>query len=229
MSVEIRVPPLGESVVEATVGSWLKQAGEPVEKDEVLVELETDKITVEVAAPRSGVLSRIEKNEGDTVGLNDLLGSIEENAAAGAAAGEGDAVEAVPQESPVPEAAEAAAAAAESAAEAGRAGSGREGATQTSPAARAVAAEHGVDLAQVAGSGPNGRVTKEDVLQVVEKRQRSEAPAPQKQAPAAAPAPAASTPAPAPSADGRRESRERMSRRRQTIARRLVEAQQTTA
>jgi 2-oxoglutarate dehydrogenase E2 component (dihydrolipoamide succinyltransferase) len=227
MSVEIRVPPLGESVVEATVGSWLKQAGEAVEKDEVLVELETDKITVEVAAPRAGVLSRIEKNEGDTVGLNDLLGSIEEGAAAGAAAGEGDAVEAVPQESPAPEVeAEPAGSA--------RAQGGREGATQTSPAARAVAAEHGIDLASVSGSGPNGRVTKDDVLQLVEKRQQGGAPPEQRQ-PAAAPAPKpaaqapAAAPAAAPSADGRRETRERMSRRRQTIARRLVEAQQTTA
>ncbi|MDP9347990.1 MAG: dihydrolipoamide succinyltransferase, partial [Gemmatimonadota bacterium] len=82
MSVEIRVPPLGESVVEATVGRWTKQAGDPVAKDEILVELETDKITVEVAAPRAGVLGAIEKNEGDSVGVNELLGVLEETAGA---------------------------------------------------------------------------------------------------------------------------------------------------
>ena len=235
MSVEIRVPPLGESVVEATVGTWLKQAGEAVEKDEVLVELETDKITVEVAAPRAGVLSRIEKNEGETVGLNDLLGAMEEGAGSGAAAGEGDAVEAVPQESPVPAAPAAAAAPTATAAsdDGGTAppAGGRESGVQTSPAARAVAAEHGIDLGTVTGSGPNGRVTKDDVLQAVERKQGGAAPAapPKPAAPPARPAaaPAAAT-APA-SADGKPETRERMSRRRQTIARRLVEAQQTTA
>src|SRR5690606_27739468 len=154
MSVEIRVPPLGESVVEATVGRWTKQAGEPVEKDEVLVELETDKITVEVAAPRDGVLGTIEKDAGDTVGVNDLLGSLEEGAGAGAPAAETESeaeAEAVP-----------AGATAADADPAGNATPTREAGAQTSPAARAVAAEHGVDIASVSGSGPNGRITKEE-------------------------------------------------------------------
>jgi 2-oxoglutarate dehydrogenase E2 component (dihydrolipoamide succinyltransferase) len=233
MSVEIRVPPLGESVVEATVGKWTKQTGAPVEKDEVLVELETDKITVEVAAPRAGVLGSIAKNEGDTVGVNDLLGSIEEGAGVAAedtSSADGDAPATEP-------AAQAPAALTAQSAEEGREGG------QTSPAARAIAAEHGIDLASISGSGPNGRVTKEDVLRAVDRKLAE----PAKQAPAAA-APAAtsaprapaaqparpSAPAPAPApasarSEEGRETRERMSRRRQTIARRLVEAQQTTA
>ena len=226
MSVEIRVPPLGESVVEATVGSWLKKVGEAVEKDEVLVELETDKITVEVAAPRAGVLGTIAKDEGETVGLNDLLGSIEEGAAASAASGEKE------------EAATAAPAPATAAAAQGGGGGAavaQEAPGQTSPAARAIAAEHGIELATLSGSGPNGRITKEDVLKAVEQKQAggaSPAAAPPRAAaaPKAAPAPAPSAGAgAAPSGDGTRETRERMSRRRQTIARRLVEAQQTTA
>jgi 2-oxoglutarate dehydrogenase E2 component (dihydrolipoamide succinyltransferase) len=196
MSVEIRVPPLGESVVEATVGRWSKKEGEAVAKDEVLVELETDKITVEVAAPQAGVLRKIEKNEGDVVGVNELLAQLD----AGAAAAEPAAA------APAPQAAPAAAPA--------------ERTPQTSPAARAIAAEHGLDVTQVPGTGPNQRVTKADVLQAVEAKP---APAPAA-APAAAPAPAA----PAPAAPGR-ETRERMTRRRITIANRLVQAQQTTA
>ena len=91
MPVEIRVPPLGESVVEATVGRWSKQAGDAVAKDEVLVELETDKITVEVAAPAAGTLGQIAKNEGDTVGVNELLATMEAGAGATAADEQGRA------------------------------------------------------------------------------------------------------------------------------------------
>ena len=224
MSVEIRVPPLGESVVEATVGSWLKKVGEAVEKDEVLVELETDKITVEVAAPRAGVLGSIEKEEGETVGLNDLLGAIEEGAGAPVGqVGEQEAETAAP--------ASATAAAAQGGG--GGAAVAQEAPGQTSPAARAIAAEHGVELASLSGSGPNGRITKEDVLKAVEQKQTGQArsaaaPPRAAAAPEAAPPSAPSTGA-APSGDGKRETRERMSRRRQTIARRLVEAQQTTA
>ncbi|HET8656909.1 MAG TPA: 2-oxoglutarate dehydrogenase complex dihydrolipoyllysine-residue succinyltransferase, partial [Longimicrobiaceae bacterium] len=216
MSVEIRVPPLGESVVEATVGRWTKQEGEAVAKDEVLVELETDKITVEVAAQKAGVLASIDKKEGDTVGVDDLLGSIDDAAGATTADQAGETASAKYEE-------KAAAPAGAPHAEA------REGA-QVSPAARAIAGEHGIDLAEVRGTGPNGRVTKEDVLQIVEQRTRPPqppAPAPaQRQAPPQAPAAPA---APAQPVREGRETRERMSRRRQTIARRLVEAQQTTA
>ena len=209
MPVEIRVPPLGESVVEATVGRWTKEQGQPVAKDEILVELETDKITVEVAAPRAGVLGRIVKNEGETVGVNELLAELGDGAGGA--------------EQPTAAAAAPAAAAPEVAEHVGQG-------AQTSPAVRTLAADNNLDLAQIRGSGPNGRITKEDVLKVIEdgrtrgQQQPSAAPA----APAQQPAAPRPQPAPAPAAPGR-EKRERMSRRRQTIARRLVEAQQTTA
>jgi 2-oxoglutarate dehydrogenase E2 component (dihydrolipoamide succinyltransferase) len=229
MSVEIRVPPLGESVVEATVGQWSKGEGDPVIKDEILVELETDKITVEVAAPQDGVMGSIQKAEGETVGVNELLGMLEAAGAAAAPSGNGGATGADAE--------------AEPSAAASPPGDADDGSAQTSPAARAIAAEHGIDLASVKGSGPNGRVTKEDVAKAAEAKTAGSGAA----APAATTsrqaAPAASSTSPsgsgaaqparsaAPAAAGRsdRESREKMSRRRQTIARRLVEAQQTTA
>ncbi len=207
MPVEIRVPPLGESVVEATVGRWTKRPGESVAKDDVLVELETDKITVEVAAPAAGTLGDIAKNEGDTVGLNELLGSIQEGV-------------------PAPVAAPASAAAPAAAESASDSGNGQSAPPATSPSVRRIAAEQNVDVGQVAGTGPRGRITKDDMLRHGEGGAQPPVaqPAPQAPAPAAAPA----SPAATPSRDGR-EIRERMSRRRQTIARRLVEAQQTTA
>jgi len=230
MPVEIRVPPLGESVVEATVGRWSKKQGDAVKKDDVLVELETDKITVEVAAPADGTLGAIRKNEGDTVGVNELLAEMEAGAAAPAAAEEGRVANVRFEEK-----AGAAAPTASAATETVAAGSGSADAP-TSPAARAIAAEHGIDLASVRGSGPNGRVTKEDVLKRIEDGraaagapQREPAPA-QPQAPARPATPAQPAAASAPSLNGDRpEERQRMSRRRQTIARRLLDAQHSTA
>jgi 2-oxoglutarate dehydrogenase E2 component (dihydrolipoamide succinyltransferase) len=223
MPVEIRVPPLGESVVEATVGRWTKQEGDTVSRDEVLVELETDKITVEVAAQQDGVLAKIEKQEGDTVGVDELLARLDTDGAAPKKAAADDA-----------EPAKAGAAPARTEAEPAGDASGAE--AQSSPAARAIAAEHGIDLGSVEGTGPNGRITKEDVLRAVEKTDgEKKAAAEPASAPAqpARPAPAAQpTGQPAgqsPAAQADRETRQRMSRRRQTIARRLVEAQQTTA
>jgi 2-oxoglutarate dehydrogenase E2 component (dihydrolipoamide succinyltransferase) len=213
MPVEIRVPPLGESVVEATVGRWTKQEGEQVAKDEVLVELETDKITVEVAAQQAGVVGKIEKQEGDTVGVDDLLGTLEESDGATPADTAGETASASYEEKPGHDTATQEA----------------EGEAQTSPAVRRLAAEHDLDLAAVQGTGPNGRITKEDVLKVVEGGEQ--APTTPPKGPPAPAAPAAQpqrAPAPQPAQEGR-ETRERMSRRRQTIARRLVEAQQTTA
>jgi 2-oxoglutarate dehydrogenase E2 component (dihydrolipoamide succinyltransferase) len=214
MSVEIRVPPLGESVVEATVARWTKKEGESVTKDEVLVELETDKITVEVAAPASGTLGKVVKGEGETVGVNELLGAVEP---AGAAA-EG-APAAAPAPAPAAEAPKPAAPAAQAPA----------GGAQTSPAGRAIAAEQGIDLSQVQGTGPNARILKEDVVRAAEQRAAQPAPQPAAPAPAAQPAAPAAPRAPAAAVSGRAETRERMTRRRQTIARRLVESQQTTA
>jgi 2-oxoglutarate dehydrogenase E2 component (dihydrolipoamide succinyltransferase) len=211
MPVDIRVPPLGESVVEATVGAWAKSEGDAVRKDEVLVELETDKITVEVAAPEDGVLGKVEKAEGDTVGVGDLLASMEpgEVAAAAPAAARSEAkAESAGAEAPAPSAPPEG-----------------DGTARTSPAARAIAAEHGIDIGTLRGSGPNDRVTKEDVLKAGESRIRPVGPSKPPADPPATPAPAPA----APREPGERETRERMSRRRQTIARRLVEAQQTTA
>ena len=238
MPVEIRVPPLGESVVEATVGRWAKQEGDAVRKDDVLVELETDKITVEVAAPTDGTLGSVKKKEGDTVGVNELLAEMEAGAAPAAA--QAPAAAAAPAEAQAGAAAPAETAPAPAATATAEAGSAD---APTSPAARAIAAEHGLDLASIRGSGPNGRVTKEDVLKLIEDgRAAAGAPAREAAAPApaptAAPAPAAATaPAPTPAAKPaaavpageRAETRERMSRRRQTIAKRLLEAQHTTA
>ncbi len=231
MSVEIRVPPLGESVVEATVGRWTKKEGDAVSKDEILVELETDKVTVEVAAQAAGTLSRIAKQEGETVGVNELLAELAPSGDGAGAATPADQAGLTAsvryEEKPTAEQPVASAPAGEA---------------QTSPAVRAMAAEHGLDLAEVGGSGPNGRITKEDVLRFIETgRQRAAQPqaAPaQPQPPVQQPAQAAQTQAPRPAAPaqqpaaaapGARQTRERMSRRRQTIARRLVEAQQTTA
>jgi 2-oxoglutarate dehydrogenase E2 component (dihydrolipoamide succinyltransferase) len=239
MAVEIRVPPLGESVVEATVGRWTKKEGDSVAKDDILVELETDKVTVEVAAQQAGVLGKIAKNEGDTVGVNELLATLDAAGAAAPANEAGPAASATSGEKPQAEAAPATSPAPAIEAPAAEAPAGSADA-QTSPAVRSLVAEHNLDIATIRGTGPNGRVTKEDVLKVIEDaRSRGAQPA-AAPVPAAAPAQpaAASAPsapaqpaaakAPAPAQAGR-EERQRMSRRRQTIARRLVEAQQTTA
>ena len=242
MPVEIRVPPLGESVVEATVGRWTKKEGDSVAKDEILVELETDKVTVEVAAQQAGTLGKIAKNEGDTVGVNELLGSIESADGAAPADQAGQTASAKYEEKPQAEQPAAAAPAADAPAPAPASAEAPAGSAdaQTSPAVRSLVAEHNLDIATIRGTGPNGRVTKEDVLKVIEDG-RSRAAQPQAAAPAATPAqpaaPAAPAPpvqpaaakAPAAPAQAGREERQRMSRRRQTIARRLVEAQQTTA
>jgi 2-oxoglutarate dehydrogenase E2 component (dihydrolipoamide succinyltransferase) len=218
MSIEIRVPPLGESVVEATVGRWTKGEGDAVQKDEILVELETDKITVEVAAQKAGVLEKIEKHEGDTVGVDDVLAMLSEN---------GAAAEPAAEKAGKAEKAEASRGAAEPAGEETPADEKEEGDGQTAPAARKLATEHGIDIASVQGTGPKGRVTKEDVQMAVDAGKAE----PREKKKSEAPARTAAAPSPAPSADEIRDDEElvRMSRRRQTIAKRLVEAQQTTA
>ncbi|KFC63679.1 2-oxoglutarate dehydrogenase E2 component [Bosea sp. LC85] len=203
MATEIRVPTLGESVSEATIGKWFKKPGEAVKADEPLVELETDKVTLEVNAPTAGVLGEIVAKEGETVGVNALLGSI--SAGDGAAAAPAKPVAAT--EAPKPAAAPAAAAApATKAADSG-------------PAVARLAAESGVDPAKVAASGKDGRVTKGDMLAAIATGS------------AAAAAPAAPVQVRAPSApdDASREERVKMTKLRQTIARRLKEAQNTAA
>ncbi len=214
MAVEIKVPTLGESVTEATVSKWLKAKGDAVKADEPLVELETDKVSVEVNAPAGGVLDEILVEEGSDVAVGTLLGRIAEGgaAAAGTAAAKPapkapdvaqQPEEKVQGEGSGPPSVESAAANARLAGD---------GAAQAGPAARKIADEKGVDLAAVAPTGPKGNVTKGDVLA-----------APVKPAAPAAPAPAAAAPA------GGREERVRMTRLRKRIAERLKEAQNTAA
>lgn len=195
MATEIRVPTLGESVSEATIGTWYKKAGDAVTADEPIVELETDKVTLEVPAPASGVLSEIIAQEGDTVEVNALLGQIAE--------GEGAAL------APAAEAPKEAASAAEPAA------TGSD--MPAAPAAAKMMAENNISSDQVDGSGKRGQVLKGDVISALEKGVSTPA------ATAAAPR-AASTEADAP-----REERVKMTRLRQTIAKRLKDAQNTAA
>ncbi|KIP97985.1 dihydrolipoamide succinyltransferase [Agrobacterium tumefaciens] len=206
MATEIRVPTLGESVSEATVGTWFKKVGDTVKADEPLVELETDKVTVEVPAPASGVLTEIVAQNGETVGLDALLGQIAEGAAGAAPS----APAAAPAKAP--EAAPAAAAPA--------AVSSAPSSMPPAPAAGKLLAENNLSADQVDGSGKRGQVLKGDVLAAVAKGTS---------APAAAPA-AVSAPRPASSeGDAVREERVKMTRLRQTIARRLKDAQNTAA
>ncbi len=241
MAHEIRVPALGESIVEATVAKWLKQAGEAVAAGETVVELETDKVNLEVAADAGGVMGTIIKGEGETVAIGDLLATIEAgNGAAPAPAAPAPAAAAEP--TPVAEPTPAAPAAPTPVAEptpaapapapttSNGAAENAPTAIHASPLAQRIASEQQVDLRQVTGTGPGGRVTKDDVLRMAQPTSTAVAPAP---APAPIPTPAARPTAPpaapAATASGRREERQRLSRRRQTIAKRLVEAQQTAA
>ncbi len=216
MTIEIRVPALGESVSEATVGRWFKTAGEHVKADEPVVELETDKVTLEVNAPASGVLSEIVVKEGDTVAVGALLGQIGDGPAAAA-----PKVAAKPsQTTPAAPVAQAGVAPETSDSQSVPAPAARS--ASPSPAAVKVAADHGLDPAMIAGSGKHGQVLKSDVLDFVAKPPTvAEAPAPQP-VPFVAPSPALSS-------DGDREERVPMTRLRQTIARRLKDAQNTAA
>lgn len=196
MSTEIRVPTLGESVTEATIGQWFKKPGEAVNVDEPLVELETDKVTVEVPSPVAGVMGAIEVEEGDTVEVGALLGAIAEGEAAAVAA------PAAKAESPKKE--EKAAAANDD--------------MPPSPSAGKLAKENNIDPASVNGSGRRGQVLKEDILSAIEQGGA------QKNA-----APAVAARAPSSADDAPREERVRMTKLRQTIARRLKDAQSTAA
>ncbi|GIL41194.1 2-oxoglutarate dehydrogenase complex dihydrolipoyllysine-residue succinyltransferase [Roseiterribacter gracilis] len=196
---EIKVPTLGESVTEATVSRWLKKVGDSIAIDDPIVELETDKVTLEVNATSAGTLTEIVAKDGDTVGVGAVLGSIGEGGAKAAAAAPAPA-KAAPAPTPAPAAAAPAAP------------SSAGGAPQSGPAARKIADEKGVDLSSVAGTGKDGRVTKGDVLA-----------APAAAAPKAAPAPSG------PRSQAAREERVKMTRLRSRIAERLKEAQNTAA
>lgn len=222
MSVEVRVPEFGESVIEATVGRWLKREGEQVAAGDGLVELETEKVNQVIPADEAGVVERILKPEGETVHPGDVLAVI---APAGAAAAAPRAeAPATPQPSPSASKAPAAQPAEAPSPEW----------RPASPAVRQLAAEHDLDLSKVEGTGLGGRITVEDVGRYLDTDRQTAAPA-VAQPPAPSPAPPSPSTAPAqptqpvPETADRRETRTRLSRRRQTIARRLVEAQRTTA
>src|SRR5712671_1897146 len=197
---EIRVPTLGESVTEATIGRWFKKAGDAVAVDEPLVELETDKVTIEVPAPSAGTLGDIIAKDGETVAVGALLGQINDAAAP-----------------PSPPAAAASAAASATTTQRVPAAD-----APLAPSVRKLSAESGLDAATVPGSGKDGRVTKGDMLAAIEKA--ASAPTPINQ-----PAAAVQVRAPSPADDAAREERVKMTRLRQTIARRLKDVQNTAA
>ena len=204
MATDIKVPTLGESVTEATVAKWLKNVGDTVAADEPLVELETDKVNVEVNAPFAGTLAEIVAENGANVEVGALLGRIAENGAKPAAKPAASKPEPKAAPAPAPAAKPAAKAAADE--------------RPQSPAVRKLVAENKVETASIEGSGKDGRLTKGDVLAHIGGA-------------APAPAPAAKAPAPAPRApsEGRQEERVRMTRLRRRIAERLKEAQNNAA
>ena len=203
---EIRVPTLGKSVTEATIGRWFKKAGEAVAVDEPLVELETDKVTIEVPAPSAGVLGEIAAKDGDTVAVGALLGMINDGAVAAKPAAAPAAAK--PAAAPPPAPAPAAKA------------PPTDG--PLAPSVRKLSAESGIEASTVPGSGKDGRVTKGDMLAAIEKA--ASAPTPVNQ-----PAAAVQVRAPSPADDAAREERVKMTRLRQTIARRLKDVQNTAA
>ena len=209
MATEVKVPTLGESVTEATVGQWLKKPGEAVALDEPIVSLETDKVAVDVPSPVAGTLGDVVAKEGDTVEVGALLAYVNEGAAAAA-----------PATTPAP-AAKAEAAAPAPAASAPAASDEDEGGNLTlSPAVRRLVLEHGLDPSKIKGTGKDGRLTKDDVTAAVAAGTAKAA------ASAPASAPAADAPAAGPT---RAQERVKMTRLRQTVAKRLKEAQNTAA
>jgi 2-oxoglutarate dehydrogenase E2 component (dihydrolipoamide succinyltransferase) len=206
MATEVVVPVLGESIVEATVGEWLKQPGDPVKQDEPIVSLETDKVAVEVPSPVAGVMGQHAVQVGDNVAVGALLATIDAGGAAAPSPSPAPAPTAAPAPSPADTAGQQAPASGDAPA-------------ALSPSVRRAVLETGVDPGTVKGTGKDGRITKDDVMAAAS----SPAPAP-------APAPAPQTPSVAAAASGgRKEERVRMTRLRQTVAKRLKEAQNTAA
>lgn len=214
MSVEITIPSPGESISEVTVGTWMKQTGDWVDKDDILLEIESDKATLEITSPASGVLSATGET-GAELAVGVVIGSIDTDAEkpAGNAAAPAETAAAAPAETPAVAANDD---------------------VKATPVAKKLAADEGIDLGTLKGSGPAGRVTKSDVLEAASAKAATPAPAPP---PAAAPAPAATAATPVPvqiptsnTAPGSREVRRvRMTKLRRRIAERLVESQRTAA
>jgi 2-oxoglutarate dehydrogenase E2 component (dihydrolipoamide succinyltransferase) len=216
MATEVKVPTLGESITEATLGQWLKKPGDAVKADEPIASLETDKVAVEVPSPVVGVMGEQVVAEGDTVEVGAVIARIEGGSASAETptpapastpvnpTGPGENVQVRAEQAPEEEG----------------------GPLTLSPSVRRLVLEHGVDPSKIKGTGKDGRLTKDDVLAAARNRD-SQAPAPAP-APAATPAPQPPSPAAAPSGE-RREERVRMTRLRQTVARRLKEAQNTAA
>ena len=209
MATEVKVPTLGESVTEATVGQWLKKPGDAVKADEPIVSLETDKVAVDVPAPAAGTLGDIIAKEGDTVEVGALLGYVNEGAATAAA----------PASSPAPAAKAEAATPAPAASAPVEEDEG--GNLTLSPAVRRLVLEHGLDPSKIKGTGKDGRLTKDDVVAAIADGSAVVA--------AASAAAAAPTAVPASAAPARRQERVKMTRLRQTVAKRLKSAQETAA
>src|SRR5690242_1352975 len=208
MATEVKVPTLGESITEATLGEWLKQPGDPVQADEPIASLETDKVSVEVPSPVAGVMGEQKVAVGDTVEVGALLATVEEGGAAAAkpapAPSPSPAPAAAPEPKPTTEDKAPPAAGQQAPA-------GNVEAAALSPSVRRAVLEYGVDPATITGTGKDGRITKDDVIAAAQKGGASA----QAAAPAAAPS----------AAPARKEERVRMTRLRQTIAKRLKEAQ----
>jgi 2-oxoglutarate dehydrogenase E2 component (dihydrolipoamide succinyltransferase) len=210
MSIQLKVPSLGESVTQATIGAWLKGEGDPVQVDEPIVEVESEKATVALPAPAAGVLRRVLKRTGDTVAVGEVIGELEEGSGAPAAKGGNGAPKGAAAAAAKPAAGEALPPSPRGEGEGRGEGVAVAGARRAPPSARRLMAEKGVSADQVAGTGPGGQVRKEDVVRVLE------APAPRP----------VEVKAPPP---GARERLVPMTPLRRTVARRLVEAQHTAA
>jgi 2-oxoglutarate dehydrogenase E2 component (dihydrolipoamide succinyltransferase) len=248
--IPLKVPPLGESIVEATISKWRKQQGEAVATGETVVELDTDKITVEVPALKAGVLSSRAKNEGDIVKVGDVLGEIDETASAAAqpaAPAKASAAAPSAQSAPKAEARTPTAAPARAPERAAAPAAPSPSEVRASPAARRAATESGIDLGAVPGTGRGGVVSKPDVVAArgaadvatkgppaATEETAKRAPTERGQGPAVATSaaprpPAGRAPVTAAAGDGQRETREKMSVRRRRIAEHLLEAQHATA
>jgi len=214
MAIEVKVPALGESVTEATIGEWLKKPGDPVKLDEPIASLETDKVALEVPSPVAGVMGEQIVAVGDTVNVGAVIALIEDTQSAGETTEVKERDKAQPRDQAPP-----APAPTPAPAPAPAASDDTDQTTTLSPAVRRAVLEHGVDPTAIRGTGKDGRLTKEDVIAAAKAKE-------------AAPAPSTSAPAPAPAAAStgeRREERVKMTRLRQTIARRLKGAQEEAA